>query len=151
LTRNSSGLLFIGAFKLFKGILLAIAGIAALRLMHADMNSTVNHWIDVLRVDPDNRFIHPLIAKLFVVSPRQLKELGVGTFFYSALLLTEGVGLLLRQRWAEYFTVITTGAFIPLELYELAKHFTLAKLLVLVINVAIVVYLIRRQTTKVTA
>jgi uncharacterized membrane protein (DUF2068 family) len=76
------------------------------------------------------------------VSPKQLKELSAGTFIYAAVLLTEGLGLLLRKHWAEYFTVISTGIFIPLEIYELARHFTAAKVLVLLINVAIVVYLI---------
>ena len=58
------------------------------------------------------------------------------------MLLTEGTGLLLRQRWAEYFTVVVTGSFIPLELYELARHVTVLRLIVIGINVAIVWYLI---------
>jgi uncharacterized membrane protein (DUF2068 family) len=134
--------LLIGLFKLLKGLLLVAAGIGALRFLHKDLAASVNHWVDVLRIDPENRFIHPILAKIFAVSPKQLKELGVGTFIYAALLLTEGIGLLLRQHWAEYFTVISTGIFIPLEIYELARHFTAVKALVLLINVAIVVYLI---------
>ena len=37
------------------------------------------------------------------------------------------MGLLLRKHWAEYFTIITTGLFIPLEIYELVRHFTVTK------------------------
>jgi len=144
LARKSSGVLLIGLFKLFKGLLLVAAGIGSLRLLHGDVAASVDHWVDVLRIDPDNRFIHPVLAKIFAVSPKQLKELSVGTFLYAALLLTEGAGLLLRQHWAEYFTVISTAALIPLEVYELAKHFTALKVLVLLLNVAIVVYLIVR-------
>jgi uncharacterized membrane protein (DUF2068 family) len=134
--------LLIGLFKLLKGLLLVAAGIGALRFLHKDLAASVNHWVDVLRIDPENRFIHPLLAKIFAVSPKQLKALGVGTFIYAAVLLTEGIGLLLRKHWAEYFTIISTGIFIPLEVYELARHFTAVKVLVLLINVAIVVYLI---------
>lgn len=54
------------------------------------------------------------------------------------------MGLLLRKRWAEYFTIVTTAGLIPLELYELARHVSLAKIVVLMLNVAIVIYLIRR-------
>jgi uncharacterized membrane protein (DUF2068 family) len=140
--KSSSGLLLIGVFKLLKGLLLVVAGFGALRFLHKDLAASVHHWIDVLRIDPENRFIHPLLAKIFAVSPKQLRELSVGTFIYAAILLTEGIGLLLRKHWAEYFTIISTGIFIPLEVYELARHFTAAKLLVLVINAAIVVYLI---------
>jgi uncharacterized membrane protein (DUF2068 family) len=47
----------------------------------------------------------------------------------------------MRKHWAEYFTVITTAAIIPLEIWELAKRFSGAKIVVLVVNAAIVVYL----------
>ncbi len=70
--------------------------------------------------------------------------MSAGTFFYAALLSTEGIGLLLRKHWAEYFTVITTAALIPLEVYELIRHFTAVKVVVLVINIAIVWYLVLR-------
>jgi uncharacterized membrane protein (DUF2068 family) len=102
----------------------------------------------VLRVDPDNRFIQPILAKAFSVTPKQLKELSAGTFFYAALLLIEGIGLLLRKHWAEYFTIITTGLFIPLEIYELARHFTVVKLVVTVVNVLIVWYLVARVRSR---
>ena len=141
---GSAGLSLIGLFKLAKAILLIAAGIGALRLLHKDVAGTVLHWVNVLRVDPDNRFIHRILAKIFRVTPKQLKELSVGTFFYASLLLTEGIGLLLRKHWAEYFTVITTATLLPLEIYELIERLTAAKVAVLVINVAIVVYLIVR-------
>jgi uncharacterized membrane protein (DUF2068 family) len=142
LERKSSGLLLIGLFKLLKGVLLVAVGFGALRFLHKDLGSSVHHWVEILRVDPENRFIHALLAKILAVSPKQLRELSIGTFLYAAILLTEGIGLLLRRHWAEYFTIISTGIFIPLELYELAKHFTAVKVLVLVVNVVIVVYLI---------
>ena len=74
---------------------------------------------------------------------RTLKRISAGTFFYAALLLTEGVGLLWRQRWAEYFTVLVTGSFIPLELYELTRRFTAPRLILIGVNVAVVGYLVR--------
>jgi uncharacterized membrane protein (DUF2068 family) len=139
---GSAGLILIGSFKLLKALLLIAAGIGALKLLHKDVGETALHWVNVLRVDPDNRFIHRLLTKIFRVTPKQLKELSVGTFFYAALLTTEGTGLLLRKHWAEYFTVITTGALLPLEIYELIERFSAAKVAVLAINIAIVWYLI---------
>jgi uncharacterized membrane protein (DUF2068 family) len=146
--RGSTGLILIGLFKLTKAVLLIAAGIGALKLLHKDMGDTVMHWVNVLRVDPDNRYIHRLLAKIFAVTPKQLKELSVGTFFYAALLLTEGVGLVLRKHWAEYFTVISTAALLPLEVYELIHRFTAAKVAVLVVNLAIVWYLVIRLRTN---
>jgi hypothetical protein len=51
-------------------------------------------------------------------------------------------GLWLRRRWAEYLTVIVTGSFIPLEIYEIVEHFTVLRVVVLAVNVAIVIYLV---------
>jgi uncharacterized membrane protein (DUF2068 family) len=63
---------------------------------------------------------------------------------YAALLMTEGVGLFLRKTWAEYFTIIVTGAFIPLEIYEIVRHVTSTRVGVVVVNVVIVGYLVGR-------
>lgn len=145
---SAAGLILIGLFKLVKALALVAVGIGALRFLHKDLAQSVMHWIEVLRVDPDNRFIHRVLEKAFSVTPKQLKELSAGTFFYAALLGIEGVGLLMRKHWAEYFTIITTGALLPLEIYELAKHVTFTKLIVLVVNAAIVLYLIDRVRAR---
>ena len=137
-------LVLIGIFKLLKALLLIAVGIGAIHLLHKDVAGAVTHWITVLRVDPDSRYLHGFLTKTFRVTPKQLKELSVGTFFYAGLFATEGVGLLLRKRWAEYFTIVTTGGLIPIEIFELARHFTPAKLVVLLINVLIVWYLVTR-------
>src|SRR5581483_11703366 len=101
-------------------------------------------WVEVLRVDPDNRFIHGALLKIFNITPKQLKELSVGTFVYAAIFLTEGTGLLARKHWAEYMTLISTGLFIPLEVYEIYKHFTWLKVGVTIVNLLIVWYLAAR-------
>jgi uncharacterized membrane protein (DUF2068 family) len=142
--KSATTLLLIALFKLIKGLLLLAVGIGAVKLLHRDVAETVSGWIDILRVDPDNRYIHGILTRVSNLTPAQLKAASVGTFVYSGLLLTEGIGLLLRKRWAEYFTIITTAGLIPLELYEISKHVTAAKIAILVINVAIVAYLVVR-------
>ena len=141
---KSSILVLIGTLKLFKALLLLVVGIGAIKFLHKDVVSTVMHWTQVLRVDPDNRYIHGLLLRIFRVTPKQLKELSLGTLIYAGLFTTEGVGLLLRKRWAEYFTIITTSVLIPLEIFELAWHFTVTKLIVAFVNVLIVWYLVAR-------
>jgi uncharacterized membrane protein (DUF2068 family) len=136
------GLRIIAAFKLFKGLVLFAVGIGAVKLLHKDLAFEVERWADVFRVDPNNHYIHRLLEKFANLDVRKLKELSVGTFFYSALLLTEGTGLLLSKRWAEYFTIIATSSFIPLEVYELTKRISSAKLVVLLLNGVIVAYLV---------
>ena len=142
--KTTPTLLLIALFKLIKGILLLAVGIGALKLLHRDIAQTVAHWVDILRVDPDNRLIHRLLTRILSVTPAQLRAASAGTFVYAGLLLTEGLGLLFRKRWAEYFTIITTAGLIPIEVYELSRRVSTAKVAVLIINVAIVAYLVRR-------
>jgi len=141
-------LVLIGLFKLLKALLLIAVGIGAIKLLHKDLAATVMHWVELLRVDPDNRLVHRLLTRIFSVTPKQLRELSVGTFLYAGLFATEGTGLVLRKRWAEYFTIVTTGGLIPLEIYELARHFTAVKVVVTLVNVLIVWYLVRRVRSR---
>jgi len=138
----SRGLRLIAAFKLFKGLVLFAVGIGAVKLLHKDLAFEVERWADIFRVDPNNHYIHRLLVKLSILDDRKLKELSVGTFFYSALLLTEGFGLMLGKRWAEYFTIFATSSLIPLEIYELTKRISSPRIVVLLLNIVIVVYLV---------
>ncbi len=139
----------IGVFKLLKGIALVIAGVGLLKLLHKDVAAVAEHWIEVLRVDPDNRFIHRTLLRIFNVTPRQLRELSAGTFVYAAIFLTEGTGLLRHKHWAEYMTLISTGLFIPLEVFEIYRHFTWMKVAVTTVNALIVWYLAARVRRRV--
>jgi uncharacterized membrane protein (DUF2068 family) len=137
------GLIWIGGFKLTMGLLLAIVATGILSLIHRDVAEVVEHWVSLLRFDPENRHIASLLEKLDLVEDRQLKQIGGLTFVYSALLLTEGVGLLMKKRWAEFLTVIATGSFIPMEIHEVIKRFGFGRLTIFIINVGIVWFLIR--------
>ncbi|HET8924486.1 MAG TPA: DUF2127 domain-containing protein [Candidatus Acidoferrum sp.] len=140
---HSRGLRLIAAFKLLKGFALLALGIGVLKLLHKDVAEIVEHWINVFRGDPHNYYIHRLLEKLPMLDERRLKEFSVGTFIYSAIFLTEGVGLALAKRWAEYFTIISTASLMPLEMYVIIKHVSLGRIFALLINVAVVVYLVR--------
>jgi uncharacterized membrane protein (DUF2068 family) len=139
---HGAGLILIGIYKICEGLLLAAAGVGVLHLLHRDMETVLLHWVHVLRVDPDNRYIHGLLERAFAINPKQLRELSVGTFVYAAMRLTEGLGLVARRKWAEYLTVILTALFIPLELFEMFRHFTWVKAAVFAANVIVVVYLL---------
>jgi len=148
---HGRGLRLIAAFKLLKGLALLALGIGALHLLHKDVEAIVVRWINMFQVDPHNHYIHLLLAKLSILDDKRLKELSAGTFIYSAIFLTEGVGLALGKRWAEYLTIISTASLLPLEIYELARHASVGKSFALVINLAVVVYLaleLRRYPQK---
>jgi uncharacterized membrane protein (DUF2068 family) len=85
--------------------------------------------------------VHDL-QRLFAVSTRNLYLVAAAAAAYAALEGCEAVGLWLSRRWAEYLTFIATVVFVPYEIYELTKSITWLKLLTLVINLVIVIYLL---------
>jgi uncharacterized membrane protein (DUF2068 family) len=141
-TAHGRGLRVIAAFKLLKALALITVGVGALRLLHKDLAAVVEHWIGIFQVDPHNHFIDLLLDKLSILDDRRLKELSIGTFIYAGIFFVEGVGLALQKRWAEYFAIITTSSLLPIEIYELARRVGVGRSLALVVNVAVVVYLI---------
>jgi uncharacterized membrane protein (DUF2068 family) len=138
-------LMAIGIFKLIKALALVVVGISVLKLVHHDVVEVLTRWIGLVHVDPDNRYFQKAVTKLWSVDDRKLKELGAGTFFYAGLFLTEGLGLVLRKTWAEYFTIIVTGSFLPIEMYLMTKHFTAVRLVATLVNIGIVWYLVAHR------
>jgi uncharacterized membrane protein (DUF2068 family) len=134
----------IAVFKFLKGGLLIALGIGAFKLLHKDVAGVVEHWVQLFRLDPGDRFVDAVLSKASNLSPDRIKKLGLGSFVYAGLFLTEGVGLWLLKRWAEWLTVIITSSLVPIEIYEIHRHLTPAKLVVLAINLAIVGYLVYR-------
>jgi uncharacterized membrane protein (DUF2068 family) len=142
---KSSGdrlLRLIAVFKFLKAGLLIALGVGLFNLIHKDVGGLLERWCEALRLDPGSHFVNLAVEKAAHVSPEQVRKLGLGSFLYAGLFLTEGTGLWLRKRWGEWLTVIITSSLVPLEAYEIHRHPSYVKLAVLVVNVAIVAYLI---------
>jgi uncharacterized membrane protein (DUF2068 family) len=71
-----------------------------------------------------------------------LTAVAVFLICYGVLQLVEGVGLWLLKRWGEYFAVVATSLFLPLEAYELTEKVTVLRIGALLLNLAAVVYLL---------
>jgi uncharacterized membrane protein (DUF2068 family) len=79
---------------------------------------------------------------LFSIDSGTLTKIGFVVAAYAVLEGLEAVGLWYQKRWAEYLTFIATTALLPLEIYELSNRFSVAKIITLIINVAVVAYLL---------
>jgi uncharacterized membrane protein (DUF2068 family) len=138
---RNKGLFAIALTKFVHAFIVLVATVAALNLLHKNVPLHIARWVDMLRLDPDNRFIASFLWKLRVVHTRELKELSALGFFYVGLFAVEGVGLLLEKRWAEWLTLLATSLFIPMEVYSLCTEANAAKALLLLANLAIVIFL----------
>ena len=139
---HDRGLLAIGLFKLGKSIFFFCLGVGAFKLLHKDLGDVAMQIAQALHRDPEGRFVTFLMQQVDRIDAHRLREIGFATFAYSALALTEGVGLMMEKVWAEYLTTILTVMFLPWEVYELARDPNLMRLALLIANLVVLAYLV---------
>jgi uncharacterized membrane protein (DUF2068 family) len=139
---HRGGLLAIGLFKLLKSIFFFLVGVGALHLVHKDLAEELMRLARAMRFDPEGHIVHLALQKVDTVNAHRLREIGAGTFAYSALALTEGIGLVLEKPWAEYLTLSLTVVFLPWEVYEIVRHPSWFRFALLAINLAVLGYLL---------
>lgn len=71
-----------------------------------------------------------------------LRVLLITATIYAVIEGVEAVGLWLEKRWAEYLTVLATAGFLPFEIRELIDRVTVLRVGALVVNLAILAYLV---------
>jgi uncharacterized membrane protein (DUF2068 family) len=135
----------IGLFKLLKAALLLAIGVAGLVADPGEIAEKAREagsWIGIL---PGRHTFSHLLEKLGSADIETARKVAVVALCYGAVFLVEGLGLLYRRRWAEWLTVVVTASFIPFEIYECAQHLSASKIIALLLNLAILIYLVRRR------
>lgn len=140
--RHDRGLLLIGLFKLGKSVLFFAIGVGVVKLFHKDISDVVMRVAMALKFDPESGLVAMVLNKADLIDMHKLKLISAAAFGYSAIALTEGIGLVLEKVWAEYLTLCLTIAFLPWELYEIALKPNLFRVGVFLINLAVLWYLV---------
>jgi uncharacterized membrane protein (DUF2068 family) len=130
-----------------RALLIAFAAWAVWRFHGAQgsIQATVDHDLPLLRasgVKVDQMTLIHELERALATKPSTLALLTLALAAYALLELVEGVGLWLLKRWGEYFAVVATSIFLPLEVHDLLKGITFTRVLTLTINVAAVIYLL---------
>lgn len=82
------------------------------------------------------------LEKAFRAQNSTLVFIGLVVAAYAVLEGVEAVGLWLAKRWAEYLTFVATTVLLIPEVYELTGTVSALKIVALVINLAVVAYLL---------
>ena len=123
----------------------------AIGLLVAGQKGWLDTWADYaenqLNLDVGRGVIMQLLlrALVYIGAFNHINLIALSAIAYAALEATEGIGLAMRRRWAEYLTVIATGILIPYEAYEVVTRPTLFKFGALILNLAVVGYLAYRK------
>lgn len=132
----------IAIFKFFKAASLIALSVGVFRMLPQDLTSKLERLVLAMRLDPGNRHVEMMLVRVGSLTPEQVKKLGIVGVLYAALFLVEGTGLWLQRRWGEWVTVIITSTLLPVEVYELFRHLSAIKVVVLLVNVGVVAYLV---------
>jgi uncharacterized membrane protein (DUF2068 family) len=137
--RFSKGLLvLLGAYGIFR---FRASQDAVERAFHEDL-PLLKPLADKIGWDLENSPVVHAIRTVIEAKTNTLLWLAIGLIVYGALQLVEGVGLWLLKRWGEYFAVVATSLFIPIEVYEIAERVTWLRVGALIVNIAAVVYIL---------
>jgi len=135
---------------------LILAALAAAVIEFESTQTSVQAWFEreIPRLEPVARqfnyslqnsgLIHHL-RKLLNSGPNTLHFVEAFLIGYALLQVAEGVGLWSLKRWGEYVAAVGTSIFLPFEIYELTKDVTWLKVVALLINLVLVVYLVWRK------
>lgn len=138
----------IAIYKLAHAVLFLAAAVGVLHLLNKDLETTMQNALNHLHVDSDNKIADWCLRQAGMVTNFKLESLSAVFLLYGLLFGTEGVGLYLKKRWAEYLVIVITGSLLPVEGYELWHSVNWFKIVIIIGNLGILGYLIHVVTTK---
>jgi uncharacterized membrane protein (DUF2068 family) len=142
---SRSALPLIIGFKAFKATTLTVVGVALLVTRHRDPVDLVLRLALAVHLPLTSALLDKALTFALGLSVGRQIALGVTALGYAVLMGSEGIALYLRRPWARWFTIGATSSLIPIELYEIVREPRPLRILILLVNLAVVVYLYRRE------
>jgi len=137
----------LAAERLFRAVVIGLAAYAVWKFRGArgSIQDTLDRDLPIFRAagfKVDQMTLVHELEKALAAKPSTLVLLTLALTAYALIEVVEAVGLWLLKRWGEYFAVVATSVFLPLEIHDLAKGITTTRLVTFAINVAAVIYLL---------
>jgi uncharacterized membrane protein (DUF2068 family) len=142
-TRLSLGLRAVALFEAAKGALVLVAGFGLAALVHRDAQHLAELLVHRLHLNAAKRYPRIFLELMGHVSDAQLWALAALAATYAAVRFAEAYGLWLGRRWAEWLAALSSGIYVPVEIYELSRSVTAIKLGALILNACVVAYMCR--------
>ncbi|HEY4300509.1 MAG TPA: DUF2127 domain-containing protein [Candidatus Didemnitutus sp.] len=132
----------IAVFEAFKGLLALVVGYGMLSLLGKDADQFAEQLLQKMHLDPTSHYMQIFIRTMSEVTDTRLILGAVIATVYAAVRFTEAYGLWYERKWAEWFAAFSGGVYIPLELFELARHPTWIRFFTLMLNLVVVAYMV---------
>jgi uncharacterized membrane protein (DUF2068 family) len=131
----------IALFEIIKGTLALAACFGVLSFCHTDLHAAADAFLSRHGLNPENHYTRLFIETLVKVTHHDKSEILSVGIAYALIRFAEGYGLWKEKHWAEWFAVLSSGLFVPIEIEHIARHPTGMGIGILIINLAVIVYL----------
>jgi uncharacterized membrane protein (DUF2068 family) len=136
------GVRTVATIELTKGLVVVLAGLGLLSMRHRNIWGVAESFLEFFHVNPYHHYVGVFIDLVSRISDVRLWKIALVDSIYAILRFVEAFGLWYALPWAEWMAAITGGIYIPFEAADLIRRVTWFRLLVLVINSAIVLYML---------
>jgi len=130
-------------YKWVKGVVQLVLAIALTVALLLGLHDELARWAHEFR-DHSTRAYAVLLGRALerATTPRGLHITLLALYVDGVVTCIEGWALQEGHRWGPWLVVAVSGSLLPFELYELFHHFRWIRLVVLLVNAAIVAFLV---------
>jgi uncharacterized membrane protein (DUF2068 family) len=139
---HTKGLRTIALVEAAKGAIVLIIGFGLLSFLGRDAEEYAEHVVNRLHLNPAHHYPQIFIHAMTDVTDSGLWMLAGLAALYSIIRVVEAYGLWRQRRWAEWLAALSGAVYVPVEIYEIAHRASWLKIGALVINLAIVAYMV---------
>jgi len=136
------GVRTVATWEFTKGVVVVLAGFGIFRMRHKDIWGLAESFLEFLHVNPHHHFVGVFLDAVHRVSDVRLWKIVVVASIYVILRFVEAYGLWYVRPWAEWLAIASGSIYIPFEVADLLRRPDWFRLLIIVINVAIILYML---------
>ena len=140
--QHIKGVRTVATVEFAKGVLVFLAGLGLLTMRHKDIWGVAESLLEFLHVSPYHRLVGVFIDLVARISDVRLWKIAVVASIYVIVRFIEAYGLWYALPWAEWMAAITGAIYIPFEVDDFIKRPSWFRLLVIVVNLVIVLYML---------
>jgi uncharacterized membrane protein (DUF2068 family) len=136
------GVRTVATVEFTKGIIVVLAGLGVFSMRHKDIWGVTESFLEFFHLNPHHHYVGVFIHLMHRVGDVRLWKVATVAAIYVILRFVEAYGLWHVRPWAEWLAFASGAIYIPFEAADLLRRLTWFRVLVIVVNVGIVLYML---------
>ena len=134
----------IAIFEATKGVAALASTIGLLALLHHDLHHLALELVGHFGLNPTEHFPALLLGYVDQVNGTPLRSVVLLGSAYITIRMVEAYGLWFDRSWGEWVAALSGALYVPFEIQHLIHHTTVISALVLLFNLGVVGFMLRR-------